>query len=42
MFWDRPVLFAQRQGHVIEDYKSPLPMDEGLRPWRFNPRPAAA
>lgn len=30
IFWDRPVLFAQRQGHVIEDYKSPLPPMEVL------------
>ncbi len=29
-FWDRPVLFAQRHGHVIEDYKSPLPPLEVL------------
>jgi uncharacterized protein involved in propanediol utilization len=29
-FWDRPVLFAQRQGQVIEDYKSPLPPMEVL------------
>jgi uncharacterized protein involved in propanediol utilization len=29
-FWDRPVLFAQRRGHVIEDYKSPLPPMEVL------------
>jgi uncharacterized protein involved in propanediol utilization len=29
-FWDQPVLFAQRQGHVIEDYKSPLPPMEVL------------
>jgi uncharacterized protein involved in propanediol utilization len=29
-FWDRPVLFAQRQGRVIEDYKSPLPPLEVL------------
>jgi uncharacterized protein involved in propanediol utilization len=29
-FWDRPVLFAQRHGHVIEDYKSRLPPLEVL------------
>jgi len=29
-FWDQPVLFAQRRGHVIEDYKSPLPPMEVL------------
>lgn len=29
-FWDRPVLFAQRQGLVIEDFGSPLPPIEVL------------
>ena len=29
-FWDRPVLFAQRQGLVIEDFGSPLPRLEVL------------